>query len=235
MTSLLEEFRALQASHTKGLTRCCSAVCPTTKNRRARCRADTRSDGRRGGLAGGSAVAPPPAHHVRHVMLCAPRALLVRWTCGLRWQKAGARINPTIGVILQSAQFFIKCKERAVCSKDGGNHHQWRARRVGARLQHTGCRARGAARRWPPPRPRRLSTRRRAAGARSQSIASNAGAALCDLQLCIWSDARWLLQVYTTWRHSVRVDRAATCSRGATSTPTRQRVMRSVCFGSLTY
>lgn len=42
------------------LTRCCSAVCPTMKNRRLRCTADTRSEGRRGGLAAESAAVPPP-------------------------------------------------------------------------------------------------------------------------------------------------------------------------------
>ena len=47
-----------------GLTRCCSAVCPTTKNRRLRCTADTRSEGRCGGLAVASAALPPPVEYV---------------------------------------------------------------------------------------------------------------------------------------------------------------------------
>jgi hypothetical protein len=175
-------------SHTQGLTRCCSAVCPTTKNRRARCRADTRSDGRRGGLADGSAVAPPPAQHVRRVYAMHITSSIGSMGLWLALAGSWGRYRPTSGVMLQSAQFFIECKERAVCNKDSGAHHQWRARRVGARLQHTGCRVRGAARRWPPPRPQRRSTTRRAAGARSQWVASNAGAAPCDLQLCIWSE-----------------------------------------------
>jgi hypothetical protein len=164
--------------------------------------------------------------------------LLCMTTVGLWFELAesGGRYQPTIGVMLQSSmmQLSCQCNERAVCSSGSCAHHQWQAQRAGARPQHTGCQARGAVHRWPPPRPQRLSTRQWAAKAGPRSIASVAGTAVCDLQMFMWSEHWCLLQVGRLSRQSVSLNRAATCSCGATSTPTRQRVMRSVCFASLT-